>query len=724
MTTKQNFIHETKVYEIFKKANIAVPKFGVLNKQSSASDLNFSDGEDVVVKGIAKDLWHKSDEGALYFVNFSKEKILETNSLIQENLKSKYEWIETLVCQKIKMKSLFGLPTEAFLSINLDHTLGPVINFGLGGIHTENLALSMRQGIMMWPIAVTSPEDALKEFKEHFIGKVWLGKLRQGKALTTEKEVLNLLNGLWKIAGNIEQDGIEFLEVNPIALDDKGIPTILDGVGLCAKEKSKYIPITVEESKLLSPKKIAIAGVSEKAGSFGKKIFDNLLTSKVKKEDIILIKPGAEEFLGVKAYADISILKENPVDALILALPAAITIETIINLCNQGGGAEIVHVVAGGIGDGADKDHLGKKLTDHLQKLREEKKWTPKLIGPNCLGTVLSPLNLSTLFIAKERLPINFAPKGNIGIISQSGAFFITRFSNDPDLKVKYGFCIGNQMDLKVHHFVEAMITDPEIKVIGIYLEGLQEHSGKELALSALKAKEHGKKVVIYKGGRSEEGMKAAAGHTGAMAGNYDLQRTLFIKSSMIVTESLREYSNTLKLLSHYPNFKNSPTVTIISNAGFETVGSADYLGADKKRDRPNMLKKLSTQEIKDLDAVISSDGLSGLVCANNPLDLTPMASEKAYLSSAKVFAQGTSEIIVVCMVPLTEKVAAFDKEKVRSFALELKHLASHYKKSILMVVDSGDLYHDYKQTLIDEGLPVFSSIEEAFLPINAMPVE
>ena len=68
---------------------------------------------------------------------------------------------------------------------------------------------------------------------------------------------------------------------------------------------------------------------------------------------------------------------------------------------------------------------------------------------------VVSPLELNTLFISEDKLPIKYHPQGEMAFVSQSGAFFITRYSQALELPVKYGFCIGNQLDISLHHFLD-----------------------------------------------------------------------------------------------------------------------------------------------------------------------------------------------------------------------------------------------------------------------------
>lgn len=705
--SQSKFIHESAVYQILNEHGIKVPKY-----ETNLEKLSFNEGEPVVIKGIAKDLWHKSDAGALHFINFNKDLIKNLDQKMRESLSSKYEWIETMVCSRANFQSVRGLPSEAYISIQRDDACGTVISFGVGGIYAEAWAQELKSNVLMWSPALSSPLEALEEIKNHWLGKVWLGELRQGEPLTDTKKLLNFLTGIWNVAKNIDKKNITLLEMNPVVIDEDGVPIALDGVGTYADSSPKFFAPSISLSSLLNPKTVAIAGVSEKEGSFGLRILKNLLQSKIDIKNIKVIKPNCELLLGVQCLPDIKKLVNNPVDMLILTLPAAVTVKTLIELCEQGGGAEIVYLVAGGIGDGADTTGLAAELQSVLNQRKTKGLWTPKIIGPNSLGIVLSTLKLSTLFIAPEKLPIVYHDKGNLAFISQSGAYFITRFSKEENLPIKYGFCIGNQMDLKVSDFLETIATDPEINVIGTYIEGFSTHEALKLARVAKNFTDNGRHIVLYKGGRSTEGMKAAAGHTGAMAGNYDLQKKILKKSGIFITENFQEFSSLLNFLSAYPETKKLTQLAVISNAGFETVSSADSIGSK--------LFKINDTMKCELENILKKHGLDGLVSASNPLDLTPMANQDAYIECAEKFAKSKdADAILFCAVPLTDKLETSDIEKMKLASEHLKSISIKYNKPILVVVDSGSIYNNYREAFKSVGLPTYSSIEDAFLAVN-----
>lgn len=714
------FIHETKIYEMLVDAGLKVPKYHIFKNESDLNNFTFKDKEKVVVKGLGDELWHKSDHGALHFVEYSKEDIVRINDEIKKNIEPKYPWIETMVCEKVPFKTISGLPTEAFVSVQRDDACGIVINMGIGGIHTESWAKALSSKIMMWPKTLISPDEAFEEFKEHWIGKIWLGNLRQGHALTNEITMKSFFKGLWKLADILEKRSIRLFEMNPVVLDQFGVPTALDGVGLYLGEEVKNErPNSLKESAVLNPKRVAIAGVSDKANSFGRIILGNLIDSNIPNENLVIIKPEHDEYLGIKCVPDVSYLKNNPVDILIMVVPAAITVEMLDKLCTQGGGTEVVYLVAGGIGDGADKNGFGKHIREMLNERRKKGEWTPTLVGPNSLGIVLSNLALSTLFISREKLPIPYYPNGNIAFCSQSGAFFITRISKEEGLRIKYGHCIGNQMDLKMSDFISIYDSDKSIDVIGVYVEGFDKLDAYRFAENAKDYIAKGKHIVLYKGGRSTEGMAAAAGHTGAMAGNYDLQKKLLVEAGVVVTESFKEFASILRWLSSYPQFRFSSNVAVISNAGFETVCSADHLGEDIVHDRKKLMMEIDDSLRSPLKKMIEDCGLKGLVNAANPLDITPTASDKAYLEATRVFAESPADAVIVGIVPLSEMLCTKDLSALQSVVDEYCKIVEKTKKPIGIVVDAGNIYDDYCGVFKRANLPVFRSMENAFVALK-----
>jgi acetyltransferase len=228
-----------------------------------------------------------------------------------------------------------------------------------------------------------------------------------------------------------------------------------------------------------------------------------------------------------------------------------------------------------------------------------------------------------------------------------------------------------------------------------------------EEAQAARKAVAAGKWVVLYKGGRSSEGQKAASSHTGALAGDWELQKALLKRAGVIVCEGMGEYDAVLAWLAAHPEGKPS-RVGVISNAGYESVVSADLLeGAVTGH-------ILSEAEVAPLKALLEEHKLQELVNPRLPLDVTPMADEAAYLACTRLIAQTAADTVVVGLVPLTMRLNTTDPERMDTFASALAAVAKETGKRVGVAVEGGVLFEAYRQALMKAGLPVFLSTEKA----------
>jgi acyl-CoA synthetase (NDP forming) len=362
--------------------------------------------------------------------------------------------------------------------------------------------------------------------------------------------------------------------------------------------------------------------------------------------------------------------------------------------------------VPGGVGDGADTEGRGRFLVDLLQRRRTQGLWTPALVGPNGLGFLSSEGRLNTLFIPQVKLPVT-AKGGPLALVSQSGAFLVTRLSCFGQLPMRYAVSIGNQLDVRLSDFVTALGQDPEIRVIATYVEGFLPGDLLATALAARKVIAAGKWVVMYKGGRSAEGQKAASSHTGALAGDWELQKALLKRAGVIVCESMGMYDAALAWLAAFPAGKPS-RVAVVTNAGYESVVSADLLvGAVTGH-------ILGPHEVAEVKTLLEAHNLQDLVAPRLPLDVTPMADEEAFLACCRLALRTAADTVVVGLVPLTKRLDTTDPARMEAFAHGLLAVARESGKRLGVVVEGGPLFEAYRQTFIKAGLPLFLSMEKA----------
>jgi acyl-CoA synthetase (NDP forming) len=710
------FIHEVRAYELLEQAGLGERRRGLVVSEADVATLPFKAGERVVIKGVAQDVWHKSDIGLVRFETYDPARIWPLAQEMAGIAQSHGQWVGMLVMDLLDFRQASGLPTEALVALRRTQDAGWTLVLGIGGLHTNAWGEEIKP--CLWPVSLVTPEQALADFKEHYLGRIWLGAMRQGKPLTTEAQVLTYLRGLWQLVTLLEAEGAELLEMNPVVVGLDGQPVALDGVGsLAANTPALAVGPAVAPAELfrvlVEPRSIALAGISAKAGTPGRMILDNLLTSTLDRSAIRPIKPNTAEIDGLPCLNGIEDLAAQPVDMLILCLPAVQTVAAIEQLCAQGGGAQVVYLVAGGVGDGADTDGKGQAVIDLLQARRARGLWTPALVGPNGLGFLSSEGRLNSLFIPQLKLPV-VARGGALSLVSQSGAFLITRLSCAPQLPLRYAVSIGNQIDVRLSDFITALGQDAETRVIATYVEGFQPGDLLATARAAKAVIAAGKWVVMYKGGRSAEGQAAASSHTGALAGDWELQKALLKRAGVIVCESMGMYDAALSWLAAFPSGKPA-RVAVVTNAGYESVASADLLeGAVTGH-------ALAAAEVTELKALLEAHKLTELVNPRLPLDVTPMADEAAYLACAGLCARSAADTVVIGLVPLTMRLDTWDEAKMAAFAGSLAEIARSSGKRLGVAVEGGPLFEPYRQALMNAGLPVFLSMEKALLGLRLL---
>lgn len=692
-----SFLSESEVYSFLNRAGFEIPAFFSIQNEKDIESITFSSSDDVVIKGEVDGVFHKSDVGLVVIESYSPQRVLECLTKWKAEFKQQFKRL--LVIEKVAYKAIKDIPSEIFFSLSYESSLGHVARLGIGGIHSEFWAKKEPPIYITADLSVT---QVLEKLSYHTLGHLWFGLLRQQEALLTVESAKKFIQAILHLLNM--NDLPDLIEVNPMVITEDDRIVALDGVGVIKGPSEVLAASKRPVSAILSPKKVAIAGVSTKKRSFGNMILDNIVSSQLGKENIFVLRDGLKEFEGCPCLSDITALKERGVDALIVALPPGPTIEIVEQLCEQQSGAEVIYLVAGGIGDGADQQGHAKKIEFILQKYRKQGKWTPTLVGPNSLGIVLSKLKFNSLFIPPEKLDVEFSEKGKIAFISQSGAFFITRLSNSHQLPLKYAYCVGNQLDLTVGQTLSVLKEDDSVELYALYIEGFKPGDLTVIAREVREIVARKGNVVIYKAGRTEEGSKAAAGHTGAMGGAYDIESSTLESAGAIVCHSIEQFSAKMRFYGHYS--QQPKIIGVISNAGFETVNSAD-LFAD------SLIAVDETIKL-NLEDFLKKVRLDHLVSVSNPFDITPMADESVYLYAIEqMLAQ--YDAVIASIVPLTERIDT-SENGARELATKLNIITKKWNKPLLVVVDSGSQYDSYRNILEQQGVLVFSNLEQASL--------
>jgi acyl-CoA synthetase (NDP forming) len=537
--------------------------------------------------------------------------------------------------------------------------------------------------------------------------------LRGTKPLTSESQLAEFFDALWRLVPLAGAAGLTLLELNPVVLDDAGLPRPLDAVG----RRTPPAPLRVPPPRgflgaLRAPRRVALAGVSEKAGGVGRTILENLRRCPELADGITLIKPGRKELLGLPCVPDVAALRAAPVDLLLLALPAPAAAQMLTTLIAQGGGATVVGLVAGGIGDGADTAGLGRDLSRRLRETRAAGGWTPAVLGPNFLGHWVPAAQLDTSFIPAEKLAPPGPAGGGLTLLSQSGAFLLSRRSRAPQLRFGFGISLGNQMDLALPDFLHALEGDPACRAVAAYVEGFGPGHLLDTARAAERLHRRGVPVLMHRAGCTQAGQAAAASHTGALAGDCDLERALLERAGVKFSASIAAFDAALEWLGAWPARQPGP-VALLTNAGFESVNGSDLLTDPL---HPAVLDPAARAA---LAAILARHELAGLVVPQLPLDLTPMAGEDAFLAAAEVLL-GAAGVLVIGLVPFTRRLRTAPAGAAR-FAAALAKLRDTHGKPVAVAVDAGGDYAGYRRAFAEAGLPVFDRVETALLGLRTL---
>ncbi len=325
--------------------------------------------------------------------------------------------------------------------------------------------------------------------------------------------------------------------------------------------------ILQEFTPLFEPKTVAVIGASAKGGAL-----PNTFIRRIREFGysgvIYPIHPSAPEIDGLTAYKTLADTP-LPVDYAYIAVGGA-QIPAMLEAAK--GHVRFAQVISSGFGE-VDE---GKELQDQL--VAAARAGGMRLIGPNCLG------------IYTPRGGVTFAEVGPqeagcVGVISQSGGLGtdIIRRGLGRGIKFSGLITVGNCADVVPTELIEYYFADSQTKVVGMYIETAKD--GRRL-FEMLRASKAAKPVVILKGGRTQQGIAAAASHTGSLAGDDRVWMALSRQTGCVLVDTLDQFIDTLLIFQSLTPKAAQPTqhVTLFGNGGGTSVLATDFyarLGLD-----------------------------------------------------------------------------------------------------------------------------------------------
>ncbi|WMT78077.1 bifunctional acetate--CoA ligase family protein/GNAT family N-acetyltransferase [Bradyrhizobium sp. Ash2021] len=315
---------------------------------------------------------------------------------------------------------------------------------------------------------------------------------------------------------------------------------------------------TYRLKNLLSPRSIALVGASPRHGSVGRAILGNIRKAHFKGE-FGLVNPRYAEVDGVTTVDSLGKLTFAP-ELVVITVPAT----TVVGLIDEAGrhGAAGAIIISAGLGHGAGSS------ADAAE--RAAQKYGMRLIGPNCLGIMMPGVNLNASFSA------HMPAMGNLALVSQSGA--IAAGMVDWAAQRAVGFSgivsVGDQLDVDIADLLDYFALDPKTQAILLYIEAIKDA---RKFMSAARAAARIKPVVVVKSGRMAQGAKAAATHTGALAGSDAVYDAAFQRAGVLRVSDLRELFDCAETLGR---LKSPPgkRLAILTNGGGIGVLAVDRL--------------------------------------------------------------------------------------------------------------------------------------------------
>jgi acetate---CoA ligase (ADP-forming) len=327
---------------------------------------------------------------------------------------------------------------------------------------------------------------------------------------------------------------------------------------------------------------------------------------------IIPINPGRDEIFGEKAYPDVTAVPE-PVDHAFIMVPAK-AVQTAIEQCVEKG-VPVATIYSDGF---AETGPEGRRAQERILEIARA--GGVRVIGPNCIGLVSTdPGCAISVNAVLEMAEIKVGP---LAIVSQSGSMLGGLLSRGLGRGVGFSklVSVGNESDLSVGEFADLLVDDPHTQTILLFLETLRD-AGK-LGHAARRAHDAGKRVIVYKLGRSEVGQDLAASHTGAMAGSDEMADAFFRAHGILRVDTLENLFELPALVAgQRPSTRHRVAVMTTTGGGAASV--VDRLGT------------LGVEVVGPTDEVVQKLAAKGITISKARLTDLTLAGAKKEIYSA-----------------------------------------------------------------------------------------
>ena len=578
---KKRAINDHEAKQLLNEFRIPLVTEKFVRRSSDVLSAAKAIGYPLVIKGVGQNLMHKTDRGLVH-LNLTSEQAVEcaVQSIAAE---AKSELDGFLVQPHIEGRR------ELVAGLIQDRQFGPLVMFGVGGVFTEVFSdISIR----LAPLREADVAEMLEEIK----AKALLENFR-GEIAANRDDLIQTLIGLSRIAE--ARPDISEIDLNPLLVLPNGRVLAVDALVLTVgqSEKKESLPPVSPDAigSLFYPKSIAIVGASAQIDKWGHAIMSNIIAGGYKGQ-IYLVNPKGGTIAG--RHVCRSVLEiPGDIGLAVVTIPAA----NVLDLIPQFQEKRIRNMLLITSGFGETGEH-GKDLESQLVK--EAQKAGILVLGPNTMGIANPHINLYCLGSSVMPRP------GSTAMVAQSGNMGIQllAFSEQQGIGIR-GFCgSGNEAMMTIEDYLDGFEVDSLTRTVILYIESAK--NGRRFFESAQRV---GKKkpIVLLKGGRSKEGSRAAASHTGAMTSDIKVFDAVCRQAGIVQVEKPMDLLDLAAAFSSLPlpAGNRAAIMTLGGGWGVVTADLCSGFGLE--------VPELSADIIKKIDQI-----LPPYWSRSNPIDL------------------------------------------------------------------------------------------------------
>jgi acetyl coenzyme A synthetase (ADP forming)-like protein len=564
---------------------ISTPKQALATTPSEAAEVAARLGFPIVLKIVSDDILHKTEAGG---VVVGLENTADVRAGFERLVNNAKQYKSNVNIQGVQVQQMLKGGQEVMVGAVTDASFGKMIAFGLGGVLVEVMK------DITFRMAPVSETEALSMLDSIAAAEVLRG-VRGGKGVD-RAALADIISKVSNLVNDIPE--IQEVDLNPIFATEKGACAVdvRIVIGDLPQERQRFSQseILAAMQRIMNPRSVAVIGASAEDGKIGNSVMKNLINGGYRGM-IFPIHPKAQEIMGRKAYP--SVLKvDEEIDVAVFAIPAKFCAAAMEEVGQKNiPGAVMIPSGFAEIGEQALQDEL----------LAVARKHNVRVMGPNIYGFYYTPQSLCATFCTP------YDVKGKVALSSQSGGvgMSIIGFSRSTKMGVSAIVGLGNKSDLDEDDLLTYFEQDDNTQVIAMHCEDLKD--GRSFAEVASRVSKK-KPVVVLKAGRTALGARAAASHTGALAGNDKIYDDVLRQCGVVRAKSLNDLLQFARGLQVLPNPKGE-NVVIITGAG----GSGVLL-SDACVDNGLSLMKMPP----DLDTAFRKF-IPPFGAAGNPVDIT-----------------------------------------------------------------------------------------------------